>query len=156
MPWPAVQTAPISISVPNTGSAPATTCALARRLRASWSTLHERITAAASPPAARAWPGRCHAPGDPRRAVRGGAVHLPVPLRARAVVQSKAGRRAGELRDVLLGPVPLRHDLHHACARGAGDPGEHGSVGPGRVARAIDATAETADHDPGDPDHAGD
>ena len=76
---------------------------------------HERHAPVAAPPAARARAGRRDAAGAARRAVRAGAVHLSVPLRPGAVVHAEAGRLAGELQQVLLRSVPLRHDLADAC-----------------------------------------
>ena len=68
--------------------------------------------------------------------------------------QPEGRRLAGELRQVLHRPVPLRYDLADLADRRSGDAPEHRAVGAGGAARAADAAPEAADHHPGDPDHA--
>ena len=76
--------------------------------RAGLSRMSGTPTAAALA-AARARPRRGHAAGAARRAVRAGAVHLSVPLRAGAVVPSR--RRAARWRTTSSSsPIPILYD----------------------------------------------
>ena len=51
--------------------------------------------------------------------------------------------------------LPVRHDLHHALARHAGHDRDASAGDPRRLPRKADEASAPADHDPGDPDHAG-
>src|SRR5579871_624000 len=111
-----------------------------------------------SPAAARAAgvarSGWGYAAGVARSPVRRGPVRLSVPLWLRAVVRAEDRRLARQLPQVLLRPVPLRHDRRHAVARGAGNAHQRPPFGSGGDAGAPHAAAADSHDDPGGADHA--
>ena len=110
-----------------------------------------RAAAVAAPRRARA--RQPDAPRRAGRAVRPGAVHLPVPLRLLAVPAAEDRPGSRQLHALLLGQLPVRHHRHDAVAGAAGDAPQPGARRADRLPRAADEAAAPPHHHPGRADH---